>query len=398
MGIFSLSQTGVGILANSSLPFHYVFSAFRGKTLTPRDRIIQHLILANSLTIISNGIPPAMVQFGLKYFLDDIGCKLIVYLYRVSQGSSLNTTCLLSCFQALTVSPSNTRWMKLKHRATKYISPPCSLSWFVHPLLNFMVTMRVTGPSNSGNVSKTLKFGPCAGYVSGTFITLLYVFLLRCTDGLCLGLMAWASASMVRTLYRHKRQVQYIHSAHCSPRVSPEARATQTILILVCTFVTFYALSSILILYSAIFGSGTAFGYQYVEFQLRDTCGLSNHEGPQSQVSENSTRNPGQQDNSDTNVWCSTPALALETLQSVSSPWNIFLLYASRPPVMCAHTASPPPSAPLHTSVINSLLLFCVFPQHSSPHNLLYSVYQHIGCSHNLNEGSVWTCSVFIGS
>ncbi|EHB05282.1 Vomeronasal type-1 receptor 4 [Heterocephalus glaber] len=123
----------------------------------------------------------------------------------------------------------------------------------MHLLLNIMMIMRVTGRHNSRNFTKRFNFGLCSGSVSGTIVTPLYVFLLCFSDALCWGLMAWASGSMVSTLYRHRRQVQYIHSAHRSPRVSPEARATQTILILVCTFVTFYSTSSILVRYSAFF-------------------------------------------------------------------------------------------------------------------------------------------------
>ncbi|KAM5236321.1 vomeronasal type-1 receptor 4-like [Ctenodactylus gundi] len=255
MGILFFSQTGVGILGNFSLLFHYFFSEFARKNLLPKDMIIKHLTFANSLTIISRGIPQTMAEFGWKYFLDDTGCKLVFYIYRVARGVSLYTTCFLSCFQAITINPSNTRWPKLKPRATKYIGPSCVLSWLVNLFLNIMVTMRVTGPNNSRNITKRLNFGYCSGFVSGTITTSLYMTLLSFTDALCLGLMAWASGSMVSILYRHKKQVQYIRGVHQSPRMSPEARATQTILILVCTFVTFYSLSSILVLYSPFFGS-----------------------------------------------------------------------------------------------------------------------------------------------
>ncbi|XP_005414469.1 PREDICTED: vomeronasal type-1 receptor 4-like [Chinchilla lanigera] len=253
MGIFFFSQTTVGILGNWSLLFHYFFSVYTGKNLTPTDQIITHLTFANSLAIMSRGIPQTMRQFGSKYLLDDTGCKLTLYLNRISRGISLNTTCLLSCFQALTISPRSGKWVAWKHRTTKYISPCCSLGWLIHLLLNIMITMRVTGYPNSENFTNRFHYGFCSGFVSGTITTPLYVSLLCCTDGLCLGLMAWASGSMVSILYGHKRQVRYIHSAHRSPRVSPEARATQTILLLVCTFVTCYSLSSTLVVYVTFF-------------------------------------------------------------------------------------------------------------------------------------------------
>ncbi|XP_028637409.1 vomeronasal type-1 receptor 4-like [Grammomys surdaster] len=254
MSIVFILQTTIGILVNSSILLHYLILEFSGKGLKLKALIVKHLTLANSLFIISRGIPQIMAEFGMKYFLDDIGCKLVLYLYRVSRGVSLYTTCLLSCFQATTISLSTTKWMKLKDKAIKYMGPSCSLSWPMQLLLNVMILMKVTSSSNRRNATKKLSYGYCSASVSGTITTPLYILLLSFTDVLCLSLMSWASVFMVSILYRHKRQVQYIHAQH-SLRVSPEARATQTILILVCTFVTFYSISSILVLYSALFGN-----------------------------------------------------------------------------------------------------------------------------------------------
>jgi vomeronasal1 receptor len=81
MGIFFFSQTAVGILGNCSLLFHYSFSIVSGKDSMPKDMVIKHLTFSNSLAIISRGLPQTMAEFGLKNFLDDIGCKLVLYLY-----------------------------------------------------------------------------------------------------------------------------------------------------------------------------------------------------------------------------------------------------------------------------------------------------------------------------
>ncbi|KAM9632846.1 LOW QUALITY PROTEIN: vomeronasal type-1 receptor 4-like [Trichechus inunguis] len=225
----------------------YIFLVFTGQNLKPKDLILKHLTLANSLAIISRGIPQTMAAFGLKCFLEDTGCKLVFYLYRVAQGISLYTTCFLSYFQALKISTSRTRLMELKHRATKYLGPSCLLSWLVQLLVN-MIPMKVTGPRNFKNITETMSFRYCLGFVSGTITTPLYVFMLCLIDVLCLGLMTWASGFMVSILYRYQRQVRYIHSTQLSLRLSPETRATQTILFLVCTFVIFYSLSSVLLL------------------------------------------------------------------------------------------------------------------------------------------------------
>lgn len=197
------------------------------------------------LSLITKGIPWTMAQFQFKDFLGNTGCKLIVYIYRIARGVSLYAMCLLSTLQAITITPSNSRWMQLKHRATKYIHPFCSLSWLVHLLLNITTPARVSGLSYKKNVTNWVSYGYCSWTVSSNVTTLVYMFLVCFNDGLCLILIICSSVSMVIILYRHKTQVKHIHSTQHFGNVSPEDRASKTILILVCTFVITYSVSSI---------------------------------------------------------------------------------------------------------------------------------------------------------
>ncbi|XP_036022727.1 vomeronasal type-1 receptor 4-like [Onychomys torridus] len=260
MGIFLFSQFTVGVLGNSSILFYYLILILTGRHLMPKDLIIEHLTLANCLFLISRGIPQTMSDFGFKYFLDDVGCKLIVYIYRITRGMSLYAMCLLSCFQLITINPSNSRWMTLKHRVTKYIGPSCSLGWLVHLILNILTPTRVSGPIYNKNATVRMNYGYCSWFASGNVATALYMFLLCFSDGLCLGLMACSSVSMVSLLYRHKRQVKYIHSAQNILKVSPEDRATQTILTLVCTFIICYSFSSIVVIFATYSKGPTLWG------------------------------------------------------------------------------------------------------------------------------------------
>lgn len=221
------------------------------KWVEDQTLILNHVTLTSTFSVIPREIPQIMAEFGLKYFLDDIRCKLD-FTFTESRGISLYTMCLLSCFQATTINPSNTKWMKLKHRAIKYMGLSCSLSWLVHLLLTSWHLWQWQALVTEAMPLRNWLLG-IAPPLSGTIATALYMLLLVFTDDLCLGLMSWVSPSMVSMLYRHKRQIQYIHDAQHSLRISPETRATQTILILVCTFVNFYSISFILVLYSALF-------------------------------------------------------------------------------------------------------------------------------------------------
>ncbi|XP_028637421.1 vomeronasal type-1 receptor 4-like [Grammomys surdaster] len=270
MGILFFAQAAVGILGNWSILLHYVMSVITGKRLMSKDQILKHLTLANALVIISRVIPHIMVQLGLQYLLDDLLCKLTLYSNRVSRGVSLHCTCLLSCFQAITINLSHSRWMKFAHSFSKYTIRFCSLSWLVHLLLNIRAAIQVIGSNTNKNFTRKIKLGYCSAFPFGNSVTVLHLFLLCFTDGLCLSLMVWASVTMVSILYRHKSQLQYIHNPQHSLRVSPEDKATKTILILVCTFVFSYSMSSILVIYTVIFDNPRL--YLINIFTFLDTC------------------------------------------------------------------------------------------------------------------------------
>ncbi|CAH7400449.1 vomeronasal type-1 receptor 4 [Phodopus roborovskii] len=270
MGILFFSQTAVGILGNWSIFLPYSMSLFTGKNLMPKDQILWHLSFANSLVIISRVIPHILAQLGLQNLLDDLLCKLTLYSNRVSRAISLHCTCLLGCFQAITISPSNTRFTKLKHSVCKYMVQSCSLSWLVYLLLNSKTAIDVIGSGTKKNFTKKIKLGYCSAFLFGNSLTVLHLILIRFTDGLCLGLMVWTSIFMVSILYRHKSQLQYIHSAQHSLHVSPEDRATKTILILVCTFVLSYSMSFILLMYTMLFNNPNLWIINI--FTFLDTC------------------------------------------------------------------------------------------------------------------------------
>ncbi|KAM5237476.1 vomeronasal type-1 receptor 4-like [Ctenodactylus gundi] len=246
MGMIFLSQAVFGVLGNISLLLHYLFPYFTGHRLKSTDVILQHLLLANSLALLSRGVPQTMAAFGLTDFLGDLGCKLVFYLHRVGRGVSMGSTCLLSVFQAITISPQRSRWAELKEKAPKYIDSCVLLCWVLHLLINITIPIYVKRKMKNVNmtIQKDLVF--CSSHGADPITLPLHAALLVFPDLVCLSCMLWSSLSIVFILYRHKRQVQHIRRTHVSPRSSPESRVTRRVLFLVNTFVSFYTLSSIL--------------------------------------------------------------------------------------------------------------------------------------------------------
>ncbi|XP_004647805.2 vomeronasal type-1 receptor 1-like [Octodon degus] len=187
-----------------------------------------------------------MAAFGLKDFLDETGCKLVFYLYRVARGVTLSTTCLLSCFQVIIIGQSFSGWIETKIKSQKYLGFFCFLCWLLNLLINARTVVNVTGPKNSRNMSMQNMYRYCYVPVRKDLTFTLTATLYFLTDWTFLGLMVWASGSMVLLLHRHKQRVQHIHSHRVSPSSSHEARASCTVLILVSMFVSFYAFSAIL--------------------------------------------------------------------------------------------------------------------------------------------------------
>uniref|UniRef100_A0A8C6F013 Vomeronasal type-1 receptor n=1 Tax=Monodon monoceros TaxID=40151 RepID=A0A8C6F013_MONMO len=245
----------LGILGNFSLLYHYLFCHFTGYSLRFTDLIVERLLIAKSLVMLSAGIPRTMGAFGWKHFLNDVERKVVYCIHREARYVSIGNICLLSVRQTINISPRNSRWAQLKMKVPKYIESSIFLRWILHMLINIIFTRCVTDNGSNKNITKQKDLGFCSALIHNRITVLLNVGLLLFPDVSCLVLMIWSSGSMVFILPRHKQRVLYIHTTNISPRSSPESRATQSILVLVNTFVSLYTLSSIFHMCLALFNN-----------------------------------------------------------------------------------------------------------------------------------------------
>ncbi|XP_036032470.1 vomeronasal type-1 receptor 4-like [Onychomys torridus] len=242
-----LSQTVIGILGKFSLTFYYLVLYYRECTLKPSDLILVHLMTANAMIILSLGVPHTMAAFGLMQFLNDLGCRILIYIQTVGRSVSIGTTCLLSVFQVITIRPREFCWKDHhKVKAENYIGCSIFLLWGFYVLINFIFFVYPFIKLSRKNVTRKRDFGYCHIVGSDEINDSLYTALLVCPEVFFSVCIALSSGSMIFILYRHKKRVQHIRSSHGYNRTSPESRATQNILILLSTFLMFYSLSSIL--------------------------------------------------------------------------------------------------------------------------------------------------------
>ncbi|NP_001240419.1 vomeronasal 1 receptor ornAnaV1R3098 [Ornithorhynchus anatinus] len=241
-GIFFLVQTSVGILGNIMLLTVYInIFIIQPQQKKPTDLILAHLTMANTVALLTRGVPETMVGFGMKNILDDIECQFIMYSNRVSRGLSICTTSLLSVFQAITISPSNSHWTQLKPKITNYTLPSFLFFW----ILNLLIYLEIISSTRATKnytvvgytyVSKYCSLFPRGDYIGATVCLTATTF----RDLFFVGVMSWSSGYMVMVLYQHRKKVQHIHSTSLSHAAPVETKVIQTILLLVTCFVCFY--------------------------------------------------------------------------------------------------------------------------------------------------------------
>ncbi|KFO36513.1 vomeronasal type-1 receptor 3 [Fukomys damarensis] len=248
VGIVFIVQLVLGTLGNFSLLSQDLFLYFSGCTTRPTDSIRRHLTVANLLVILSRGIAETMAEFGLEHFLGDAGCKLVFSVHALGRGVAFGSTCLLSVFQAITISPMDWKWAQFKGKAPKYRSTFTTLCWVLNLLFTFSF-VTITSKLETVNITNKIDLTYCSDprSIRGSYSA--SVSLVCISDILCMGLMLLASGSMVCILYRHKQQVRHIRSPHVSSRSSPETRATRRVLVLMNIFACLYITSATMRVY-----------------------------------------------------------------------------------------------------------------------------------------------------
>ncbi|XP_057564423.1 putative vomeronasal receptor-like protein 4 [Hippopotamus amphibius kiboko] len=233
------TQSG-GVSANARLLLFHIFTLLLDCRPKPSDLISCHLALIHIVMLLTSLFVSSPHLFKSLNFQNDVHCKAFFFVNRVMRGLSICTTCLLSMFQAITISPRSSWLAQFKQKFMSCIIHVFFFLWAFNlslssDLIFYTISSSNVTKTNSLKVSKYCSLSYMNFIIRGLFFTLN---LLR--DASFVGIMLLSSVYMVILLFRHQRRSQYLHSSSPSPRSSAEKRAIQTILMLVIFFVVMY--------------------------------------------------------------------------------------------------------------------------------------------------------------
>ncbi|XP_059112674.1 putative vomeronasal receptor-like protein 4 [Peromyscus eremicus] len=231
-------QAGLGVLANMFLLFFYT-AIILGNRPKPTDPISCQLTFIHIVMVLTGGDLWLTDVFESLNLENDFKCKATFYINRVMRGLSICITCLLSVFQAVTISPNTSLLAKFKYKLKKYMIYAFLCIWsfnllFIGNRIFYVGAFTNTSETNQMKVTKYCSLFPMNYIIRALILTVTVS-----KDVFLVGVMLTTSAYMVIILFRHQRQCKHLHSIS-HPRASPEKRAIQTILLLVVVFVVMY--------------------------------------------------------------------------------------------------------------------------------------------------------------
>ncbi|KAM6176979.1 putative vomeronasal receptor-like protein 4 [Erethizon dorsatum] len=202
--------------------------------------ILIHLAFTNIIMLFAKRVPKTIAALGQKNFLHDTGCKIVVYMERVARGLSICTSGLLTVVQAITISPTDSVWRRLKLKTPWHVLPIFVFFWVLNSLISMNLPFSIIN-INSVNISQISKgdkycyFLPESWTIRWTFLTLMVL-----RDAVFQGTMGGASGYLVFVLHKHHQRVLYLQNSKFLYKAPSEIKAAQSVLLLMLCFLVFY--------------------------------------------------------------------------------------------------------------------------------------------------------------
>ncbi|XP_006167400.1 putative vomeronasal receptor-like protein 4 [Tupaia chinensis] len=238
---------GLGMVGNLSVFVNYMWICFMDAEKKPVHIILIHLTFTNIIIILNKAMPPMMVAFGVKNFLHDTGCKIVIFLGRVARGLSMCTYSLLTVVQAITIRPRASACGWHQPKAARHILPCLLFFWVLNSLISMDLLHVLTSSSRNGShVIENHYYCHVQSQSQVTRWLTLSGMVLH--DALFLGLMGMSSGYMVFLLHKHQKCSLYLQNTKRVSTTPPEIKAAHSVLFLMLCFLFFYWTDSMITL------------------------------------------------------------------------------------------------------------------------------------------------------
>ncbi|KAM9444272.1 olfactory receptor class A-like protein 1 [Clarias gariepinus] len=247
-GVSFLLQTGLGILGNTSVLMAYTHIAYVESRLQPVDKILAHLAFSNLLQMLTRSVPQTMVIFGLHNMLDDSGCKVVIYTYRIHRALSICLTGMLSFFQAVTIAPSvGPLLTKLKSRLSQLVMPTFIGLWLLNMIICITFAFFSISPRNGTVPAFTLNLSFCHIDFHDSLTYVVNGAIISIRDFAFVSVMLASSGYILILLHKHSRQVRSIRRTQQG--TSMEMQAAKTVVMLVVLYSVFFGIDNVIWIY-----------------------------------------------------------------------------------------------------------------------------------------------------
>ncbi|KAF7207637.1 olfactory receptor class A-like protein 1 [Nothobranchius furzeri] len=245
-GVSLILQAGIGILGNAVVLLAYASIICTEPKLLPVDMILCHLAFANLMLLLTRCVPQTMTAFGLRDLLNDPGCKVVIYVYRITRALSVCITCMLSVFQAVTIAPAGPRLSRLKPALPSLVLPTFAGLWFLNMAICIAAPFFSTAPRNGTIPAFTLNLGFCHVDFRDNLSYVINGVAVSGRDFAFVALMVGSSSYVLLLLHRHSQQVKGIRRSQGG---GAETRAAKTVLTLVVLYTIFFGIDNVIWIY-----------------------------------------------------------------------------------------------------------------------------------------------------
>ncbi|KAM4796327.1 olfactory receptor class A-like protein 1 [Rhinophrynus dorsalis] len=247
-GVCFFLQTSIGTAGNCFILMSYISVLFNGSKLMPVDIVLSHLAFVNMMVLLTRGVPQTMTVFGVENVLNDTGCKIVVYSYRIVRALSVSVTCLLSVLQADTISPVPRR-STIKIKDPKHLGITLVIIWVINMAVCIAAPFFSQIPRKENAPKFALNLGFCHVIFPDQLSYILNGFAVSARDFSFVAVMVFASGYIIRTLYRHRKQVQNLRRSTTGSSATAESKAAKDVLRLVLLYVIFFGIDNIIWIY-----------------------------------------------------------------------------------------------------------------------------------------------------